>query len=656
MAGRRQVLSYSDAYDAPSGDVDFEQPLPSLIPAPFSIHSYNDNDDDNAEAGPSSLPLKRSPRQSNGKTIKTRESLPPPQPPIQQDNVPWGPPQSVPYPTPQHLHQQQYQRGQQFTPHVAHPHHMPPSGPRYGYPIPQPGPQNGTYPMPYYTGPPPGFQQPFNDPMYSPYPLANQRHPPHQPQGNMHHPPTGPRLSQSETFTTSQPNHTPSIPTGPRAESHMAPFHAATPAYISSVSGPSRSSSIPSIPSITSHPHRPPFVWPGSSFYDWSKIVIDDWDLSSDESDRNSDTDSDAESSPGPRLMTVKERKRHSRQTRRDHQKAVCEIFQKANAKSAPAAQAPLGESAEVKNAPVESPAPAVKDQNLLEKKQQEIKAMMERIKRLEAGKGKARAAPAAGALKDALSAAISTAAKPEAADESPPKEEKTECPSPEAAEAVIPTKRPLELDSALAEQRQRLLASMSLRAQKPSSSANQSPPAASPATIPEASTTIAKRKADEVSDDDDDEEVESQLQTTNPSDDTNLLKSASSPSAMSGKKAKRQRKKERRRAEKAAAAASVSEVEATSMVESSDSESASKIVGPTDPTSQSLSENAVPISGSSTANGTSEATLTAAHDQNNGKKSHKEKKKERHKNKDKDKSKKSKKASDTNNSQPAEA
>ncbi|CAO1623768.1 unnamed protein product [Jaminaea pallidilutea] len=119
--GGRRVLSYSDAYAAPSGDVDLDAPLPSLA-APV----------------PPTTPAPSTSRRKQRATLAAEH---------QQHRQH---PRNHPFPQQQH-HQ-----------HVAYPqHHLPP-----GYPLQQP--------QPWYSGPPPPVHYPAPQPLPFPPPFAYQ--------------------------------------------------------------------------------------------------------------------------------------------------------------------------------------------------------------------------------------------------------------------------------------------------------------------------------------------------------------------------------------------------------------------------------------------------------------------------------------------------
>lgn len=374
--------------------------------------------------------------------------------------------------------------------------------------------------------------------------------------------------------------------------SFSTPFLASPMAYHAAVNANGGASTSTSTASYIAH--QPPFTWPGSDYYEKSTVVIEDWDFSSDEDGdeeeqgEEEDEHADKQHAPSPpadssRRLTLRERRSLAKQARQIHNRNVHELFAKANGKSV------VGPSADAENT---APSlPSTQDQSLLEKKQAEIKAMLERIKKLEAGRSKSN-----GGVK--LATAVSTGAG--SASASPTVASGTASPAVEAnptgvvaapllanqngegVRADPSTAQPPPsasssrrvLDPALAEQRRKLLESMSARSKKATTiptaavaetatamlplTTESTPDPATPAfvidTTPTATTTTAattmKRKADTPPPDEDED---------NGGDDdeagTVTATDAAAPSLV-GKKAKRQRKKERRRLAATVAAA----------------------------------------------------------------------------------------------------
>lgn len=540
MAGRRQVLSYSDSLAAPSGDVDFEQPLPSLAPTPFD--SSRD-----PIAGPSSSKSQSSADRDRRRYEREVLQQPPanhapppptsamPMPHISHPDAIWGPPRDPPaYGGP--LHSGPF--------HPTHPishQNRPPLPYTYSPFVPPAGPSR---PIPYYTGPPPGFGPPPSHIPDERYAAPKPRPPPIAPAPL----PTGPR---AERIALNQQHH---ASFGPQSAS----FLASPMAYHDTITRSAPFSQV-------HYSNQQSFEWPGSNYYERTKVVIEDWDVSSDEDDDDEEPEEgdhrDEASARSSCQMTARERRSLARDTRLRHTQHVQELFEKANGRPAvttttttttPPIQEGTASSDQPSSASAEQAAKVAKENTLLEKKQLEIKAMMERIKKLEAGRsGKSKAAPAA------TPAVIPTPAPADS-----PQIDGSRGNSKDVQESPPMSKTTLTIDPGLAEQRRKLLEAMNARSKKLASVCNSAGTSANtstsstpgdstptglsfildttPSTSP--ATCTSKRKADDTEADD----VADTIESAGVMQDENTSVSAD----LTGRKAKRQRKKERRRAE----------------------------------------------------------------------------------------------------------
>lgn len=443
--------------------------------------------------------------------------------------------------------------------------------------------------MPFYTGPPPGFEsQPPLDP-FAPPPPTRSLHPPH----------------------FAPPPQQPPIPTGPRSaaaklkaltpsQAYSTPFLASPAAYNDAMSR-SASASYTQPVQYTSEQF---FVWPGSQYSERTTIVIDDWDLSSDEGeDDGEEEEAELEEeeeeegqvtnqtrSSSTCALTPKERRLLAKTTRARHDEHVRHVLEKASSKT-PTSALPL--SAADASIPLQSPsgessAAGSRDNNLYEKKQLEIKAMLERIKKLEASRGKAKMACVSVPVAPATAAPSSSSAvksqsalaseDPVAALASAPQSSAassvngqsiTLSPSPRPLQDAQPalSKLPLTLDPLLAEQRRKLLESMKRRKSSAESSAEENAEATFVFDPTPSAPVSAKRKADGS---DDLTSADGSVETSNEIDGPQPLDSSASSSSLIGRQAKRQRKKERRRAQAQAQAQkeAVSDLEAVKDVD----------------------------------------------------------------------------------------